>query len=139
MRWTTSARLRALASGLLVIVILAACAATAAAETIVTHYTTEYTSAYGKVLCTGTLVTNKRYPGDATEGGREREKCNSQEPGGKLTGYFTPGETYTGYWESDYYATIGRDGVQPTSVTIKVAKSFRSFTVVSAVYPFAGS
>ncbi len=139
MRWTTSARLRALASGLLVGGILAASAATAAAETTVTHYTTEYASAYGAVSCVGTLKTSKLYPGNATEGGREREKCTSREPGGKLTGYFTPGETYTGYWESDYYATIGRDGVQPSSITIKVAKNFRSFTVISAVYPFAGS
>jgi hypothetical protein len=97
-------------------------------------YTTDYTSAYGAVSCTGTLVTSAAYPGNATEGGREVEKCVSTEPGGKLTGYFTPGQEYEGYWESDYYATIGEFGVQPTSVLIKVSKSFKSFKVVKAVY-----
>jgi hypothetical protein len=107
-----------------------------AAPTTRTPFTTEYTSAYGKVLCTGTIAVNSiKFPGNATEGGREKEKCVSQEPGGKLTGYFTAGETYEGYWESDYYATIGESGVQPSSVVIHVAKSFKSFRVVSAIYP----
>lgn len=134
MRWTTSARRRALAVGLLATGALALGVAPASAK--LTRYTTEYSSAYGKVLCVGNLRVNAEYPGNATEGGREHERCTSQEPGGKLTGYFSPGEEYHGYWESDYYATIGRVGVQPSSVTIKVAKSFRSFTVVSAIYPF---
>jgi hypothetical protein len=110
-------------------------AASAGAAPTKTPYTTEYTSDYGKVLCTGILSTSSKYPGNGTEGGREREKCVSQEPGGKLTGYFTAGEEYKGYWESDYYTTIGEPGVQPSSVTIKVAKNFKSFRVVSAVYP----
>jgi hypothetical protein len=110
----------------------------AASTNTKTPYTTEYTSDYGKVLCTGTIVTNRTYPGTPTEGGREKEKCVSQEPGGKLTGYFTAGEEYKGYWESDYYTTIGEPGVQPTSVTIKVAKNFKSFRVVSATYAVSG-
>jgi hypothetical protein len=116
--------------------LVAVAAGTASAATS-TPYTTDYTSAYGSVHCVGTLRVSKAHPGNATEGGREVERCTSTEPNGKLTGYFTPGETYTGYWESDYYATIGKPGVQPSSVTIKVAKNFKWF-IVRAVYAFAG-
>jgi hypothetical protein len=132
----TFSRLGRLTAALATAALIAAIGtASASAAATKTPYTTEYTSDYGKVLCTGILSTSSRYPGNATEGGREREKCVSQEPGGKLTGYFMPGEEYKGYWESDYYTTIGEPGVQPTSVTIKVAKNFKSFRVVSAIYP----
>jgi hypothetical protein len=130
----TTPKVRRFASALLAAGVLAAVGA-GSASAATTHYTTEYTSEYGKVLCTGRLVVNSKYPGNATEGGKEVERCISQEPNGKLTGYFTPGEEYTGYWESDYYATIGQPGVHPSSVLIKVAKNFKSFRVVSAVYP----
>jgi hypothetical protein len=113
--------------------------AAAAASAANTPYETNYSSAYGAVHCVGKLIVNKTYPGNANEGGKEVEKCTSTEPSGKLTGYFSPGEEYTGYWESDYYATIGKFGVQPTSVLIKVSKSFKSFKVRSAIYPVAAS
>jgi hypothetical protein len=112
---------------------VALAATPAGAATTKTPYVTDYTSAYGAVHCEGKLIVSKKYPG----GGKEVEKCTSTEPGGKLTGYFTPGQEYTGYWESDYYATVGKPGVQPSSVLIKVAKNFKSFRVVSAVYPVA--
>jgi hypothetical protein len=130
---TRAARLMvaALAAGML------AAVAAGPASASSTHYETNYSSAYGAVHCVGRLVTNKKYPSNATEGGKEVERCTSTEPGGKLTGYFTAGEEYTGYWESDYYATIGEPGVQPTSVLIKVAKNYKSFRVVRAIYPVA--
>jgi hypothetical protein len=131
------ARLAKLAAALFAATALVAIAAGTAGAATVTQYTTDYSSAYGSVHCVGHIRDSKTYPGNATEGGREVEKCTSTEPEGKLTGYFTPGETYTGYWESDYYATIGQPGVQPSSVVIKVAKNFKSFKV-RAVYPFAG-
>ncbi|HEX4483271.1 MAG TPA: hypothetical protein VH081_05745 [Solirubrobacteraceae bacterium] len=136
MHGKTSANAAKLASATLAACLISALGAGAAsAATTRTPFTTEYTSAYGKVQCVGTLTVDKKYPANATEGGLEREKCTSQEPGGKLAGYFSAGEEYTGYWESDYYATIGEFGVQPSSVEIKVAKSFKSFKVISAVYP----
>jgi hypothetical protein len=112
---------------------LALAASSAGAATTKTPFVTDYTSAYGAVHCVGKLVVSTKSPG----GGKEVEKCTSTEPDGKLTGYFTPGQEYTGYWESDYYATVGKPGVQPSSVLIKVAKNFKSFRVVSAVYPVA--
>ncbi|SRR5579871_130356 len=138
MRGMLSSRLGRLTAAALTTAAFAALAATSAgAATTRTPYVTDYTSAYGAVHCAGKLIINSTNPGNATEGGREVEKCTSTEPGGKLTGYFTPGQEYTGYWESDYYATISEFGVQPTSILIKVSKNFKSFRVVSAVYPVA--
>lgn len=127
-------RIVRLATALLTTGIVVAVMAVPASATTKTSYVTDYASAYGAVHCVGKLRIDKKYPGNATSGGLEQEKCVSTEPSGKLTGYFTPGEEYTGYWESDYYATIAEPGVQPSSVVIKVAKNFKSFRV-RAVYP----
>jgi hypothetical protein len=101
-------------------------------------------SAWGNVSCHARLVINKNHPSDGpNEGGKEVEKCVSTEPGGKLTGYFTPGEEYTGYWESDFYHFLapmfGGENTSklPTTVRIKVAKNFESFHVY-ATYPAEG-
>lgn len=102
-------------------------------------------SAWGNVSCHDTLTISKKYLSNSpNEGGLEREKCVSTEPDGKLTGFFTPGQEYNGYWESDFYhflaPSFGGENTQkfPSTLTIKVAKNFKSFRV-TAVYPPAGN
>ncbi len=101
-------------------------------------------SAWGNVTCKAKLVISKAYPSDGpNEGGKETEKCVSTEPGG-LTGYFTPGSEYHGYWESDFYHFLapefgGSNTTKfPSTLTIKVAKNNKSFRVY-ATYPAAGN
>ncbi len=98
-------------------------------------------SAWGNVSCHAKLVINKKNPSAGpNEGGKESEKCVSTEPEGKLTGYFTPGEEYHGYWESDFYHFLAPEfggentSKLPMTLTIKVAKNFKSFRVY-ATYP----
>ncbi len=137
------------ASALVVLCSLLVVAAPAGATQVKKEGTFEYGegsgSAWGNVRCHDVLTISKEYPSDGpNEGGLEREKCVSTEPGGKLTGFFTPGEEYHGYWESDFYHFLapefGGENTQkfPSTLTIKVAKSFKSFRVV-AVYPPAGN
>jgi hypothetical protein len=135
---TTARKLVVVGLAAVMVAAITAASASAAGKYETKSYEANYTSAYGSVHCVGKFKVSKSYPGDMEEGGREHEVCKSTEPGGKLTGYFHPGETYTGYWESDYYATIGKDDVQPTSVEIKVANNFKSFKVIAAVYPYQG-
>jgi hypothetical protein len=101
-------------------------------------------SAWGNVKCHDKLVVSKNYPSAGpNSGGKEKELCVSTEPGGKLTGYFNPGEEYHGYWESDFYhflaSGFGGENTSklPSTVTIKVAENFKSFKVF-AIYPEAG-
>ncbi len=101
-------------------------------------------SAWGNVSCHAKLTITKNYPSDGpNEGGKEHEKCVSTEPNGKLTGFFTPGQEYTGYWESDFYHFLapqfGGENTSklPTTVKINVAKNFKSFKVF-ATYPAEG-
>jgi hypothetical protein len=145
MQITSKATLARVAGVLLAVACVAAIAAMPASAATVTEANFEYGpnngSAWGNISCHAKLVVSKKYPSEgANEGGKEVEKCVSTEPGGKLTGFFTPGEEYHGYWESDFYhfATAENTSKLPSSVTIKVAKSFRSFRVV-AIYPAAGN
>ena len=133
MQGTTPARFAKFVAALFAAAALVAVAA-GTASAAATPYTTDYTSEYGSVHCVGKLHISKARPGNANEGGFETEKCTSTEPNGKLTGYFNAGETYTGYWESDYYNSIGKPGMHPSSVIIKVARNFESFRV-KALYP----
>ena len=78
--------------------------------------------------------------GRPQRGRQGNRACRSTEPGGKLTGYFEPGEIYHGYWESDYYHFGAAENTQkfPSSLTIKVAANFKSYRVI-AVYPAVGN
>jgi hypothetical protein len=105
-------------------------------------FTAEYDaeSYYGPVACKGKHETSasKGYPGTATEGGRDVERCKSTT-GLPLVG-LTPGETVTlgeGWfpgssgWNSDY------DGQGATEIAYTVSANGKSFKLV-AYYPFAG-
>jgi hypothetical protein len=146
MKETFNARLARLAGAVVAAACVVALAAvSASAATTVTEANFEYGpnngSAWGNVSCHAKLVVSKKFPsGGPGEGGKEVEKCVSTEPGGKLTGFFTPGQEYHGYWESDYYhfATAENTTKFPSSLTIKVAKNFKSYRVV-AIYPADGN
>ncbi|HEX3910610.1 MAG TPA: hypothetical protein VHW67_07920 [Solirubrobacteraceae bacterium] len=146
MHRTFSTRLGRLASALLAVACFAAVAAMpAGAATTVTEANFEYGpnsgSAWGNVSCHAKLIVSKKFPSNGpNEGGKEVERCVSTESEGKLTGFFTPGEVYDGYWESDYYHFAATENTTkfPSSLTIKVAKNFKSYRVV-ATYPAAGN
>jgi hypothetical protein len=129
------------------IAVVAASSAAAANEVKEGTFTYNETngSAWGEVECHAKLIINKKYPSDGpNEGGKETEKCTSLAPGGKLTGYFNPGEEYHGYWESDFYHFVAptypggaNTSKAPSMLTIKIAKNLKSFKVL-ATYPAAG-
>jgi hypothetical protein len=144
MRQVQRTRFRRLLTALIAACCIAAIGAgtASAASTIFNFsYNDNDGSAWGNVSCHGRILYNKKYPSDGVnEGGKETEKCVSTEPGGKLTGYFEPGEIYHGYWESDYYHFGALENTQkfPSSLTIKVAANFESYKV-TAIYPAAGN
>ncbi|HSZ13713.1 MAG TPA: hypothetical protein VK790_06735 [Solirubrobacteraceae bacterium] len=105
-------------------------------------FATEYDAEgyYGAVKCKGKHETNANagYPGSASEGGRDVERCKSTT-GMPLIG-LAPGETValgagwfpgSSGWNSDY------DGQAATSIEYVVSANGRSFKLV-AYYPFAG-
>ncbi|MGA2320825.1 MAG: hypothetical protein ABSG95_08780 [Solirubrobacteraceae bacterium] len=99
-------------------------------------YTAEYTDEdFGLVKCVGHHQTNsKLFPGNATEGGRDKWKCRALPAGRKFTNV-TGGQVlnpwpYSG-WNSDF------DGQAASSVTGAVKASDTAYTGV-AYYPFVG-
>jgi hypothetical protein len=138
---TRTGRLLTALVAVLCVAAIGAAAASAHSEIFNFSYNNTDGSAWGNVSCHGRIVYSPRYPSDGpNEGGKETELCRSTEPGGKLTGYFEPGEIYHGYWESDYYHFGALENTQkfPSSLTIKVAANFKSYKVF-ARYPAAGN
>lgn len=94
---------------------------------------------YGPVHCVGKHQTNERkgYPGNATEGGRDVERCRSTT-GEPLKG-MAPGETATdsieGYseWGSDWDG----NAIVSTNFSYKVSASGKAFKII-AYYPYPG-
>lgn len=105
-------------------------------------FTAEYDAEayYGAVACKGRHQANEKkdYPGTATEGGRDVERCKSTT-GKPLVG-LTPGETVelgkgwfpgSSGWDSDY------DSQAASEIEYTVSSTGKSFKLV-AYYPFAG-
>lgn len=144
MRRSAPARLVTLASVFVAVGAIMALTAGAAsahkAKTIKQHFTIQYASAYitteGEVFCKGVHETNAElFPGNETEGGRDKEKCASTVhkkftaiTGGE-TGNMFPGSPS---YESDWFYLKGESGetIASTKVLWKVGANDKKFTLL---------
>ncbi len=144
MRRFAPARLATLASVLVAVGAIMAITAGAASahkvRTIKQPFTIQYASSYitteGEVFCKGVHETNAElFPGNETEGGRDKEKCSSTVhkrftaiTGGEEGNMFPGSPSY----ESDWFYLKGERGetIASTKVLWKVGANDKKFSLL---------